>query len=122
MMATPILLLDSDHITRTVLYYHLQLAGYSVHAVACADAAWEYLQHVPSALVIADELLLLTAQSPFAGWMLLAQTQHRPMVLLTVQHQTPSPVYGSSCVYLAKPVRARQLLQCIDSLLNSVAA
>ncbi|HYF61253.1 MAG TPA: hypothetical protein VD886_00475 [Herpetosiphonaceae bacterium] len=109
-MPTSILLIDPDEITRTVLKYHLVRAGYVVHDLDCPEAAFALAGAGPS-LVVADETVAA------ALWLDAGRRwTYRDVPALVLTNLPPAARVVESRTYLAKPVRAGQLLSSIARL------
>ena len=115
-MPTEVLLIDPDNISRTLIKYHLNRAGYIVHEAANREDALEFSSSVRPSLIIADESINLEDQPSSASNCPLLYSL-LPWVVLTAL-----PVYQrdhSRRAYLAKPALSSQLLRCIAALMPS---
>ena len=112
-MPTEILLIDPDAITRRLLKYHLQRAGYVVHEAMSGEVALDYASR--SSVVIADEAALWGVTMESAIGIGANQFAHLPALILT---NVPHRNEHATRTYLAKPVRAVHVLQCVAALIG----
>ena len=102
-MATTVLLIDPNNVTRAIIKYHLCRAGYTVYEALNREDVRSAERDLRPAMIIVDESVDLAESDP--------QLPH--LVLTNLPHP---PSNQDSRAFLTKPVLANHLLSAVSSL------
>ena len=120
-MSRSILIVDDDALMRRSLTFHLEQAGYRVHAAANAEDGIAFVQHSPPDLVLLD--ISLPGMDGLDALRELKANHNLPVIFLTAHRRELDEVVGlelGSDDYITKPFDVDVVLAHIKAVLRRV--
>ena len=118
-MPRTILLVDDDALMRRSLAFHLEQAGYQVHAAANAEDALSFVQHTPPDLVLLD--IALPGMDGLDALREIKAQRNLPVIFLTGRRRELDEVLGlelGADDYITKPFDVDVVLAHIKAVLR----
>jgi DNA-binding response OmpR family regulator len=116
------LLVDDDALMRRSLAFHLEQAGYHVHAAANAEDGLAFVEHSPSDLVLLD--ISLPGMDGLEALRELKSRHNLPVIFLTAHRRELDEVVGlelGADDYITKPFDVDVVLAHIKAVLRRVS-
>ena len=120
-MSRSILIVDDDALMRRSLTFHLEQAGYRVHAAANAEDGIAFVQHSPPDLVLLD--ISLPGMDGLDALRELKANHNLPVIFLTAHRRELDEVVGlelGADDYITKPFDVDVVLAHIKAVLRRV--
>ena len=120
-MSRSILIVDDDALMRRSLTFHLEQAGYRVHAAANAEDGIAFVQHSPPDLVLLD--ISLPGMDGLDALRELKAHHNLPVIFLTAHRRELDEVVGlelGADDYITKPFDVDVVLAHIKAVLRRV--
>jgi DNA-binding response OmpR family regulator len=115
-----VLLAEDDRALRRYLEVVLQRAGYKVIPAADGLEAMKLALSTPIDIVVTDAMMPNLSGHEFCRFLRNSQTlSHLPVILLSaLERKETNEDGGQVNAFLAKPISAERLVECIENLLS----
>ncbi|RYF10687.1 MAG: response regulator, partial [Oxalobacteraceae bacterium] len=116
---TTLLVVDDDHVIRTLLAQSLGMHGYRVETATNTQEMDMVLARHPISLILLD--VMMPGEDGLAACRRLSQKSGPPVVMLSALGDEPDRILGleiGACHYLAKPCSPREILATVRAALR----
>jgi DNA-binding response OmpR family regulator len=113
-----ILLVEDDRALRRYLEVVLQKAGYTVITAGDGLEAMKVALTTPLSAVVTDAIMPHLGGHELCRFLRCqSKLSHLPIIILSGHESTPPPAEDAANIYMTKPVKPNELINCLERLL-----